>query len=43
LNKDGYFPNSEQYGRYAVYLPSGPEQELNDIKRVIEEIKSFCK
>jgi perosamine synthetase len=43
LNIDGYFPNSEPYGRYAVYLPAGPEQDLNDIKRVIEEIILFCK
>ena len=43
LHTDTRFPNSEPYGRNAVYLPSGPEQDLNDIKRVIEQIKLFGK
>jgi perosamine synthetase len=43
LNTNIRFLNSEPYGRNAVYLPSGPEQDLNDIQRVIDEIKLFSK
>ncbi|WP_061249362.1 DegT/DnrJ/EryC1/StrS family aminotransferase [Leptospira alstonii] len=36
-----YFPNSRKYGLNGVYLPSGPTQEIKNIKKVIETIKNI--
>ena len=41
LHTDSHFPNSEPYGRNAIYLPSGPEQDVADIIRVIDEVRNF--
>jgi len=41
LNTDTRFPNSEPYGRNAVYLPSGPDQDIADIVRVVSELRNF--
>ena len=35
------FPNSRKYGSQGVYLPSGPEQNITDIKVVIDSINSL--
>ncbi|EQA69894.1 DegT/DnrJ/EryC1/StrS family aminotransferase [Leptospira noguchii] len=38
-NRD--FPNSRKYGLNGIYLPSGPTQEIKNVKRVIETIKNI--
>ena len=39
-NKDS-FPNSKKFGKYGVYLPSGPDQTKSNILKVINSIKKF--
>lgn len=35
------FPHSEFFGKKGMYLPSGPEQDISSIKRVIQAIREF--
>jgi dTDP-4-amino-4,6-dideoxygalactose transaminase len=37
----GRFPNSEKFGTQGLTLPSGPEQSIENIKRVIMVLKKF--
>ena len=39
FNQD--FPNSTKYGIFGIYLPSGPDQKITNIKIVINRINSF--
>jgi len=41
LNNNNSYPESEIFGNKGVYLPSGPEQNLSDINRVIDVIEGF--
>jgi len=43
LNQSGGFPNSEPFNKYGVYLPSGPEQSIENIYLVIDELRQFGK
>ena len=40
---DGSFLNSRKYDEMGIYLPAGPEQQLENIKIVINEINTFYK
>ena len=35
------FPNSRIYGREGLYLPAGPAQPPENVRRVIETLRSF--
>jgi len=37
----GKFPNSKKYGDCGLYLPSGPEQSMKNIDRVISTLKNY--
>lgn len=37
------FPNSELFEKCGVYLPAGPEQSMENISTVIDELRQFCK
>jgi perosamine synthetase len=37
----GEFPNSEIFGRQGIFLPSGPDQPLENIERVIAALGEF--
>lgn len=37
----GKYPHSEKYGERGLYLPSGPEQSIKNIERVITTLKKF--
>lgn len=39
----GQFPNSEVFGNHGLFLPSGPEQSIENIDRVIDVLKKFNK
>jgi dTDP-4-amino-4,6-dideoxygalactose transaminase len=41
FNNVGRFPNSEMFGNQGLFLPSGPEQSLENIKRVIKVLKKY--
>jgi perosamine synthetase len=41
FNNSGVYPNSELYGRAGMYLPSGPDQSIGNIEKVIESIRVF--
>jgi dTDP-4-amino-4,6-dideoxygalactose transaminase len=41
LNKNFEFTNSKKFEKNGIYLPSGPNQEMQDIKRVINLIKEY--
>ena len=43
FENNGHFPNSKIYGQQGVYLPSGPGQDIESIKKVIEALKVFFK
>jgi perosamine synthetase len=36
-----HFPNSLSYQSYGIYLPSGPEQPINNITRVINLLEQY--
>lgn len=38
LNSTGEFPNSRLYGECGMYLPSGPDQPLENVERVLEAL-----
>lgn len=40
-NTNRIFPKSKIYGENGIYLPSGPCQDINDIKKVINIIKEI--
>ncbi|MCX6239054.1 MAG: DegT/DnrJ/EryC1/StrS family aminotransferase [Bacteroidia bacterium] len=41
FNNSGHFPNSEPFGKSGVYLPSGPEQPIENVREVIMMINEF--
>ncbi len=41
LQNDGYYPNSVQFGKQGVFLPSGPSQSIENVDRVIKVMHSF--
>jgi perosamine synthetase len=41
MGDQGAFPNSEQFGSRGIYLPSGPNQSLENVDRTLSEIHSF--
>lgn len=41
LNNSIHFSNSEPFGKSGMYLPAGPEQPLENVYKVITEIKKF--
>jgi dTDP-4-amino-4,6-dideoxygalactose transaminase len=43
LNIQGSYPNSKKYEEEGVFLPCGPEQNLDNIKLVIEALNSYAK
>jgi len=43
LGVHGEFPNSRMYHRHGVFLPGGPEQPIENVERVIQNIKEFLK
>jgi perosamine synthetase len=43
LNNSGVYPNSELYGRAGMYLPSGPDQSIGTIEKVIHTIREFSR
>lgn len=42
LNDSEAYPNSEPFGRAGLYLPSGPEQPISSVTKVIAAIHAFC-
>ena len=43
FKNSGNFPNSEPFDKFGVYLPAGPEQSIENISTVIDELRQFCK
>ena len=43
LKQNGKFPNSISFGKRGMYLPSGPDQNSNDIDKVFSCLKKFDK
>jgi dTDP-4-amino-4,6-dideoxygalactose transaminase len=41
FNDSDQYPCSEPFGKYGLYLPCGPEQDLANVNRVIKIIKQF--
>ncbi len=41
FNDSSVYPESKIYGENGLYLPSGPEQPLSNIQKVIESLKQF--
>ena len=37
----GSYPNSEPFGAMGIFLPTGPEQPIENIHEVIKEIKNY--
>lgn len=41
LHDDSRYPNSEKFGQQGVFLPSGPDQSLHNVDKVLEALKGF--
>lgn len=39
----GEFPNSRKFGQQGLFLPSGPEQPLENVERVIKTLRLYGK
>jgi len=42
FHNDGGFPNSVRYGMDGLILPSGPDQPLENVDRVVEVLKAYA-
>ena len=42
FKNSGCYPNAEPFGLKGLYLPAGPEQSIENIKKVITEVRSFA-
>jgi perosamine synthetase len=43
LNNRGEFPNSQKFCQQGIFLPTGPSQSMDNIRRVIEVLRTFGK
>ena len=41
MENPGTFPRSEVFGSQGLFLPSGPDQPLESVDRVIEALRAF--